>query len=155
MRPVTVAFYCPACGERRANPEATLTTPDGAFRSLVNAAGPRTCDRCKADGTDEQKRENAEALAAGVDEALAREVGCAPHEDALGLLVDRELARAGLLPPEALTEMSPAHRALVLEGKTADEAGANIEAEVSEPTLEEVSAIVEDEIARNAKRERP
>jgi hypothetical protein len=64
--------------------------------------------------TPEQIAANKEALSRGVDETIAKDLGCSPDDDPLGLLVDRELAAAGLLPVEALEQMTPERRALAI-----------------------------------------
>lgn len=53
---------------------------------------------------------------------IASKLGCSPDDDVLGLLVDRELAQVGLLPPEALRELTAQQRAVVLAGITEEEA---------------------------------
>lgn len=54
--------------------------------------------------------EKREKLARAVDAKFADRVGCEPGDDALGLYVDRELYRAGMLPSEVLAAMSPQQR---------------------------------------------
>lgn len=67
-----------------------------------------------------------EALRRGVSEALARDLDCYPSEDVLGLLVDRALARAGMLPREGLAERTAEQRAVMLAGMTEEEACADL-----------------------------
>ena len=69
---------------------------------------------------------NRRALRRGVDVAIASKLWCSADDDVLGLLVDRELAQVGLLPPEALRELTAEQRAVVLAGTTEEEASANV-----------------------------
>jgi len=78
--------------------------------------------------TPEQIEKNREALTRGVNEAFAKDLGCDPSDDVLGLFVDRELARAGILPREVLIALTVDQRAVVLAGLTEDEASVNIAA---------------------------
>ena len=71
---------------------------------------------------------NREALQRGVDVAIASKLGCSADDDVLALLVDRELAQVGLLPPEALSELTAQQRAVVLAGTTEEAASRNVAA---------------------------
>lgn len=76
--------------------------------------------------TPDQIEENRKALSRGVNEALAKDLGCNPNMDVMGLFVDRALAQAGMLPPEALAELTTEERAVVCAGMTEDEVSANV-----------------------------
>ena len=71
---------------------------------------------------------NRRALRRGVDAAIAGKLGCSAEDDVLALLVDRELAQVGLLPPEALRELTVQQRAVVLAGTSEEAASANVAA---------------------------